>query len=230
MLARVRARATLLTDSEDASLLLHALLDACVDHALPVVGTYAARIDALERRVLAERTPKAAYSRELHLLAGDLAVLRRTMVPTQQLVHKLRGAEPAVPLAATVDPQRGAAAASPAAAAPPPPFISPLARTYLSDVLDHVETAVDDIDALAAQSGDIVALVFSSISLSQNSSLSLLAVVSALFLVRERESARRRALLLLPTALVFTHHPAPRPPTPHTHKNSPSRPSARGGV
>jgi Mg2+ and Co2+ transporter CorA len=202
VLERIRSRSTLLTDAEDASLLLHAVLDTIVDHSLPVVGAYAARIDALERRVLSERTPRASYSKELHLLAGDLAVLRRTMVPTQQLVHKLRGPEPAVPLAATPgvvgaaaatalsagNNNKGgrgsvAAAAAPPPPSPPPPFISPLARTYLSDVLDHVETVVEDLDALAAQAGDIVGLVFSSISLAQNNSVQLLAVVSALFLV-----------------------------------------------
>jgi Mg2+ and Co2+ transporter CorA len=261
VLERVRSRSTLLTDSEDASMLAHAVLDAIVDHSLPVVGAYAARIDALERRVLSERSPRAAYSRELHLISGDLAVLRRTMVPTQQLVHKLRSPEPVMVMAAaggnggnghgaSSSSSGGPAPAAPAPAAagniapnpppppppsPPPPFISAIARTYLSDVLDHVETVVEDVDTLSGQASDVVGLVFASISLTQNNSVQLLAVVSALFrelfflrlfrgepqiVVGHRRHTQNK--LVPARSLTTTLSSSPQPPKKTTKQQSPS--------
>ena len=51
ILNRVQFCNTTLTDSEDASFLLHSLMDAIVDHAGPVMELYADKIQDLETKV-----------------------------------------------------------------------------------------------------------------------------------------------------------------------------------
>ncbi|KAF8061329.1 PAA2 [Scenedesmus sp. PABB004] len=161
ILERLRGFKTLLTDSENASFLFNSLLDAVVDHTLPVVQVYSSRIAALESQVLLNKRPPAALTKELHLLGNDLKVLRRTLVPTQHLIHKLQSGH---------------------AARDSTQFLTPLTALYLSDVLDHVSTLCEDLDVLAEDTKALIDLIFNTVSHANNSSMQLLAVVSCLFL------------------------------------------------
>uniref|UniRef100_A0A7S3QLE5 Magnesium transporter n=2 Tax=Dunaliella tertiolecta TaxID=3047 RepID=A0A7S3QLE5_DUNTE len=87
--AQLREARTLARDAEDASYLLNLLLDAIVDSAFPVVEAFAELIGAYESCVL-ERQPRPSNTRDLHVVTGDLATLRRTIQPTYNLVTALR--------------------------------------------------------------------------------------------------------------------------------------------
>ncbi|GBF99998.1 hypothetical protein Rsub_12725 [Raphidocelis subcapitata] len=164
---RLRGLRTLLTDSEDASFLLNVLADQVVDACMPTVDVYARRISALEAKVLTEPVPRAEYTKELHLLANDCWVLRRALVPAQQLIHKLQS-KAAVGEGGDEDGRHC--------------LLSPLTRVYLSDVLDHVDTLVEDMEALAMQSKELIELIFNSISHQSNTSMQMLSIVNTVFL------------------------------------------------
>ncbi|KAF6265675.1 cora-like Mg2+ transporter protein-domain-containing protein [Scenedesmus sp. NREL 46B-D3] len=183
ILDKLKGFKTLLTDSEDASFLLNAVLDAVVDHTMPVVQVYASRIASLETQVLLDKKPPARLTKELHLLCNDLKgeqqqqqqrqqrassnragveVLRRTLVPTQHLINKLQTTH------ANTDSTKH--------------FLSPLTLVYMSDVLDHISTIVEDMETLAEDARDLIDLVFNTIAHHNNTSMQMLAVVSTIFL------------------------------------------------
>lgn len=53
---------------------------------------------------------------------------------------------------------------------------------YLSDVLDHISTIVEDMETLAVDARDLIDLVFNTIAHQNNNSMQMLAVVSTIFL------------------------------------------------
>ncbi|KAG0336277.1 hypothetical protein BG000_006751 [Podila horticola] len=106
---------------EDVTFLLQSLIDAIVDHAIPITAAFRYEINDLELHVLA--MPRMKYTRDLHRLTAQLSMLKRTLAPTQMLVHSLRGKTEKSPL-------------------------SSLARTYMGDVMDHCNTMVEDIDSM----------------------------------------------------------------------------------
>lgn len=74
---------------EDATFLLQSVIDAIVDHAIPITAAFRYEINDLELHVLA--MPRMKYTRDLHRLTAQLSMLKRTLAPTQMLVHSLRG-------------------------------------------------------------------------------------------------------------------------------------------
>lgn len=116
----------------DASFLLQAILDAIVDHALPITNAFRQEINEMEQHVLA--LPAMKYMHGLHRLSRQLSLLRRTVVPTQTLVATLRKKDERSPL-------------------------TPLARTYLGDVMDHCNTMVEEIDTMLAVCEKLIDLV-----------------------------------------------------------------------
>ncbi|KAG0092915.1 hypothetical protein BGZ92_008150 [Podila epicladia] len=106
---------------EDVTFLLQSVIDAIVDHAIPITAAFRYEINDLELHVLA--MPRMKYTRDLHRLTAQLSMLKRTLAPTQMLVHSLRGKTEKSPL-------------------------SSLARTYMADVMDHCNTMVEDIDSM----------------------------------------------------------------------------------
>lgn len=57
-----------------------------------------------------------------------------------------------------------------------------LTRIYLRDVLDHINTVVEEIETLEFQCRDLIDLIFNSISHQTNQSMQTLAIVSVIFL------------------------------------------------
>ncbi|KAJ3077596.1 hypothetical protein HK102_005098, partial [Quaeritorhiza haematococci] len=78
----------MLRESSDASFLLHSLMDGVVDQYFPIVEKYDKQINELQDLVLI--TPKTMYTKTLHVIAKELAQLRRALHPTIQLVSTLR--------------------------------------------------------------------------------------------------------------------------------------------
>ncbi|KAF9970944.1 hypothetical protein BGZ73_006184 [Actinomortierella ambigua] len=139
----------------DSSFLFQAVLDGLVDHAMPIVDAFRHEINDQEERVLA--MPAMKYMRGLHRLSRQLSLLRRTVVPTQTLVATLRKKDERIPL-------------------------TPLARTYFGDVLDHCNTMVEEIDTMQSLCGNLIDLIFNIIAFETNDYMKRLAIVSIIFL------------------------------------------------
>ncbi|KAF8930046.1 hypothetical protein BGZ58_008508 [Dissophora ornata] len=107
----------------DASFLLQSVIDGIVDHSIPITDAFRQEINELETHVLA--LPRMKFTKQLHQMTAQLSMLKRTLAPTQVLVHALRGRDERSPL-------------------------SNLSRTYMGDVMDHCNTMVEDIDSMLA--------------------------------------------------------------------------------
>lgn len=88
LLARLSTESTILRESCDPSLLLQAIVDAIVDLLQPIIAAYRRRMDELE--VDAMINPSMSHTQDLHLMAGELSMLRNTIVPITSLVLSLR--------------------------------------------------------------------------------------------------------------------------------------------
>lgn len=88
LLARLSTQSTILRESCDPSLLLQAIVDAIVDLIQPIIAAYRRRMDELE--IDAMLNPSMSHTQDLHLMAGELSMLRNTMVPITSLVLSLR--------------------------------------------------------------------------------------------------------------------------------------------
>ncbi|KAG0377919.1 hypothetical protein BGX24_005171 [Mortierella sp. AD032] len=139
----------------DASFLLQSVMDGIVDQAIPIADAFRHEINNLEARVLA--LPKMMFTRELHRVTSQLSMLKRTIVPTQMLVHSLRGKDERSPL-------------------------TPLARIYMGDVMDHCNTMVEDIDTMLSLCEKLINMIFNLIAYDTNESMRRLALVTIIFL------------------------------------------------
>ncbi|KAG0321568.1 hypothetical protein BGZ99_003821 [Dissophora globulifera] len=139
----------------DASFLLQSVIDGIVDHAIPITDAFRQEINELEMHVLA--LPRMKFTKELHQMTSQLSMLKRTLAPTQALVHALRGRDERSPL-------------------------SSLSRTYMGDVMDHCNTMLEDIESMLALCERLIDLIFNIIAYDTNESMRRLALVSIIFL------------------------------------------------
>lgn len=121
-IARVRQEGTVVRDSADASMLLQALLDVAVDHAISVVGALEKKLLVLDQQVL--EVPTMETIRSLHKLRGQFLELKRTLTPLHNLIYTLKDLDGQKAAFTSGQPSEG--------------FMSLQARTYLQDVADHV--------------------------------------------------------------------------------------------
>ncbi|KAF9121431.1 hypothetical protein BGW39_010530 [Mortierella sp. 14UC] len=135
--------------------LFPSVINGIVDQAVPIADAFRHEINNLETRVLA--LPKMLFTRELHRVTSQLSMLKRTIVPTQMLVHSLRGKDERSPL-------------------------SPLAQTYMGDVMDHCNTMVEDIDSMLSLCEKLINMTFNLIAYDTNESMRHLALVTIIFL------------------------------------------------
>ncbi|KAI7832689.1 hypothetical protein BC939DRAFT_434072 [Gamsiella multidivaricata] len=141
--------------NNDASFLLQSVIDGIVDHAIPITDAFRQAINELETHVLA--LPSMKFTKELHQMTAQLSTLKRTLAPTQTLVHALRGKDERSPL-------------------------SSLSRTYMGDVADHCNTLVEDIDSMLSLCAALIDMIFNLIAYDTNESMRRLALVSIIFL------------------------------------------------
>ncbi|KAJ3203236.1 hypothetical protein HK099_001570, partial [Clydaea vesicula] len=149
---------TLLRKTSDSSLLLHALIDGCVDNNFPLTEFYAHQINQLQDLVVSN--PRAAYTKTLHMISKELKLIHRTLKPQERLIISLRDSveeEDSVP-------------------------ISKRSKVYFGDILDHTLTINEELQAFEVNAHDLVDLTFNSLSHSTNESMRTLAVVSLIFL------------------------------------------------
>ncbi|KAJ3163150.1 hypothetical protein HDU86_002319 [Geranomyces michiganensis] len=169
---RLEEEGTLLRNAEDASFLLFSMMDVVTDHFFPILDAYRLQLDIMEECVL--RSPAAEATQELHLIAKELSILRRTLLPSGNLVASLRENAKAF--------QPSSTSAHEAHTLPAVPFISKLTRTYLADVKDHVSTVVDGLECFESDARHLIDLIFNTVSHSTNEAMRTLALISLLFL------------------------------------------------
>ncbi|KAF9954617.1 hypothetical protein BGZ65_003916 [Modicella reniformis] len=149
----------LVRKTNDASFLLQSVMDGIVDHAIPITDAFRQEINDLETHVLA--LPRMKFTKDLHQMSTQLLLLKRTLAPTQALVHALRGRG------------RGEDERSP---------LTGLARTYMGDVIDHCNTMVEDIESMLGLCEKLINLIFNIIAYDTNESMRRLSLVSIIFL------------------------------------------------
>jgi Mg2+ and Co2+ transporter CorA len=88
ILRRLQRADTVLRSSNDASMVVQALIDAAVDLAIPVVAAYEDIISELEVDVLTD--PEMAHSRTLYIVASELAMIRANLSPISVIISAIR--------------------------------------------------------------------------------------------------------------------------------------------
>ncbi|EGG10500.1 uncharacterized protein MELLADRAFT_76846 [Melampsora larici-populina 98AG31] len=189
LLDRLRSSDTLLRSTSDASMLLQAVLDLIVDQALDVVEAFRSRLTSLEAAVLVN--PKLDTVRHLHVLSGELLLLKRTLTPLSSLVHRIRNHDPSDErITGRSKPVRGSSASNlddptfitNSSSSNSTGFISPQARVYLSDVLDHIDSLLSSLELFSGWASNLVDFTFNTMSFSTNESMKQLSIVTIIFL------------------------------------------------
>ncbi|KAJ2935966.1 hypothetical protein H1R20_g1128, partial [Candolleomyces eurysporus] len=85
---RIHHPDSVLRTSDDPSLLVESLIDLAVDRILEVMDEYQVKISDLERAILID--PNMDVVRSLHILSGDLIMLKRTFEPIKTMIFGLR--------------------------------------------------------------------------------------------------------------------------------------------
>jgi Mg2+ and Co2+ transporter CorA len=175
ILKRLEKEGTVLRKSEDASLVFQALLDAMTDFFFVVAEAYEDIIAGLEMDVLQD--PSIQHSKMLYILQSELTLLRNNIAPLTNVIDALRDHGKDEALEAV---HNGKAADQ--TALNNMVTMSPLARTYLRDVEDHVLLNVQTLDTLRASTTNMIDLIFNSMGALQNETMALLTAVTIFFL------------------------------------------------
>ncbi|PPQ96364.1 hypothetical protein CVT26_004966 [Gymnopilus dilepis] len=157
---RLRSRDTVLRQSADPSLLLHAMLDLIVDKAIEVVDSYHALIIKFEREILLR--PKMRTVKELHIMSGDLILHKRTLDPIKTLIYGLRRYD-VDRCAALIDSSKPENKDVKVVG-----FMSHKAKIYLADVFDHMEYILTSLDMFAGIAENLIGYSFNVASYEMN--------------------------------------------------------------
>jgi magnesium transporter len=139
---------------EDASFLVHSLLDAIVDHCFPILESFGDRLEALEDLVLAR--PDQETVRELRAAKRDLVLLRHALWPMREVVGAL---------------QRDTHEC-----------VSPNTLVYLRDVYDHVVQIIDIVEAYREVATGLSETYMTAMSNRLNEAMKVLTTVGTVFI------------------------------------------------
>ena len=137
-----------------ADRLAHALLDAVVDHAFPVLETLGERIEDLETDLLDHPGPDALH--ELHRLKREILLIRRAVWPARDVLASL---------------SRGDS-----------PLVAEATRIYFRDVNDHAVQIIELLESYRDMLGGMLDLYLTSISNRQNEVMKVLTVIATVFI------------------------------------------------
>jgi magnesium transporter len=138
----------------DASLLVHALLDAIVDHCFPILEYFGDHLEETEQLVL-ER-PSQEIIRQIHRLKNDLLLLRRTLWPMREVINTL---------------QRE-----------PHECLSETTRTYMRDVYDHTVQIIDILETYRDISLGLTETYMTAMSNRMNEIMKVLTIIGTIFI------------------------------------------------
>ncbi|KZV62792.1 hypothetical protein PENSPDRAFT_692194 [Peniophora sp. CONT] len=155
---------SLLRETADVSLLLHSLLDLVVKRTLQVTDDYRQRIESLKQRVL--QAPDILTVRALYILSSNITLHKTTMAPIKTLLYGLcehdarrskavMGSLPGTIPAIDEFPDRMTQGPS-SQTSPFEAYISEEARVYLTDLQDHIDYALTNLDVYAADVQNLI--------------------------------------------------------------------------
>jgi magnesium transporter len=139
---------------EDASFLVHSLLDAIVDHCFPILESFGDRLEALEDLVLGR--PDQETLRELRAAKRELVLLRHALWPMREVVGAL---------------QRDTHEC-----------VSANTLLYLRDVYDHVVQIIDIVEAYREVATGLSETYMSAMSNRLNEAMKVLTTVGTIFI------------------------------------------------
>ncbi len=173
LIARLKARETILRLSCDASMVMQAIMDAIIDLAIPVVTAYQDAIGNLELDVLNE--PDIHHTTALYVLNSEISLLRSTIQPIMSVLNALRD-------------HKSEPIATPGLSGRPPRFtssnvvISSMTHTYLGDIEDHCVLITQGLDQMKHAGDSMIDLIFNTVGAYQNESLKQLTLITMMFL------------------------------------------------
>ncbi|EPQ53988.1 hypothetical protein GLOTRDRAFT_130378 [Gloeophyllum trabeum ATCC 11539] len=172
---RLQELDSVLRMTADASVLVQGIMDLIVDRAMEVVDEYQGRILKLERQVL--MNPKLKTVRYLHVISGDLILHKRTLAPIRSLVYRLRRYDMDWSVASLDASQTESTQVRGVQG-----YLSPTAKTYLADVLDHMEYILGSLDMFENVTENLIDCTFNVASGDMNMAMKRLTVVTVTML------------------------------------------------
>ncbi len=140
--------------ANDASFLVHSLLDAIVDHCFPILELYGDRLEDAEVEVLQRPTPAAIQ--DIHTLKRELLLLRRAVWPMREVISAL---------------QRE-----------PHACMSDATRTYMRDVYDHTVQIIDIVETYREMATGLTETYMSAMSQRLNEVMKVLTIIGTIFI------------------------------------------------
>jgi len=140
--------------SNDASFLVHSLLDAMVDNCFPILEFYGDRLEDVEAEVL--QRPATEAIQEIHTLKRELLLLRRAVWPMREVISSL---------------QRE-----------PHACMSDQTRTYMRDVYDHTVQIIDIIETYREITMGLTDTYMSAMSQRLNEVMKVLTIIGTIFI------------------------------------------------
>ena len=140
--------------SNDASFLVHSLLDAIVDHCFPILEFYGDRLEDVEAEVL--QRPSPAAIQDIHTLKRELLLLRRAVWPMREVISALQREQHAC--------------------------MSDATRTYMRDVYDHTVQIIDIVETYREMATGLTETYMSAMSQRLNEVMKVLTVIGTIFI------------------------------------------------
>ena len=140
--------------ANDASFLMHSLLDAIVDACFPILEFYGDRLEDVEAEVLASPTPEAI--RNIHTLKRELLLLRRAVWPMREVISSL---------------QRE-----------PHECMGDATRTYMRDVYDHAVQIIDIVETYREIASGLTETYMTAMSQRLNEVMKVLTIIGTIFI------------------------------------------------
>lgn len=138
----------------DASFLLHALLDSIVDRFFPILDEVSERLEEAEERVLDRPQPQTLQS--IHRIKRDLVLIRRVAWPMRELIAQLQRERHEC--------------------------LSDITQTYFRDVYDHCVQIIDLIETYREIANAVAETYVSLISNRTNDIMKVLTVIGTIFI------------------------------------------------
>lgn len=138
----------------DASFLVHSLLDAIVDNCFPILEFFGDHLEDVEAEVLQRPTPSAIQ--EIHSLKRELLLLRRAVWPMREVISFL---------------QREAHEC-----------MSDATRMYMRDIYDHLVQIIDIIETYREIATGLTETYMSAMSQRLNEVMKVLTIIGTIFI------------------------------------------------
>ncbi|KAK4167648.1 putative transporter [Cladorrhinum sp. PSN259] len=171
IIQRLELRDTITRQTCDASMVLHAIIDAIIDLTIPVTTCYSDVIDDIELDVL--NRPDISQTKKLYIVVSEINKLHSFVAPITTLIQALRDHKTDLSLDAAMtkilDPKH-------------PAVITTQTYMYLGDVLDHCVLITDTLDKLKGTADGMIDLIFNTLSAHQNESMKQLTIATIIFL------------------------------------------------